>query len=269
MKKSNIERREERVVYGLEQFQKMVLGFMPGGHVIESFLNYRSDLKQKRVLDFSESLKNAFEQELGKDLENYNFENEDFVDLMDSVLTKVQNNRSQFKLDRFKAIIVNSVKERNDLSQVYVNLTESLNEIQVKILDAYEKSEDERKEIIEKIYRFNNARKESIREEERLILKAENGTIAPNESIAAQKAEANRNMAARLRAEKENASKMDYLKTTLNLSNGEYDYYFRDLVSRTLLFEREIDVLDDGTMTPYIEVTEFAKGYLSFIRFED
>ena len=54
MEKSKIEKRAEKVTFGIEQFQKMVLGFMPSGHVIEGFLNYRSELKQKRVLDFAE-----------------------------------------------------------------------------------------------------------------------------------------------------------------------------------------------------------------------
>ena len=64
MEKSKIEKRADNGVYTMKQIQKMITGFLPGSHVIEGFWNYKGGLKQKRLIDFSESLKRIFEEVL-------------------------------------------------------------------------------------------------------------------------------------------------------------------------------------------------------------
>jgi hypothetical protein len=137
MYKSEVEKREEQTVYGLEQFQRMILGFMPGGHVVEGFLNYRSGLKQKRILDFAESLKSVFEDELNLKLDNYNFESVDFVDIFDSVMNKVQLTKSEYKMERYRNILVNHMIDpvQDILTLKYIELLDSINEVQLVILN--------------------------------------------------------------------------------------------------------------------------------------
>jgi hypothetical protein len=101
----------ETALYTAEVLQKMVLGFMPGGHLIDGFLNYRSGLKQKRVIDFFDSFKKELEEHTGRELSNDDFNNESFVDVMDSIASKAQTTKSQYKLERFRNILVKQVTE--------------------------------------------------------------------------------------------------------------------------------------------------------------
>lgn len=121
-------------------FQKTILGFMPGGVVIESFLNYRNDLKANRLLNFTENLKNAIEEIRGTEIDSSNFETEDFVDTMELIYSKVINTRSVLKLERFKDILVKKVIEPENsdyLFKKYITLLDQLDDIQILILSDF------------------------------------------------------------------------------------------------------------------------------------
>jgi hypothetical protein len=121
-----------------ESFQRMALGFLPGGHLVEEFLNFRGTLKQQRILSFSESVKEAFENLADIEINPSNFTTEEFVDVFDAVITKVQTTRSKVKLDCLKGIIVNQAINNSSanevLSQKIIQTIEELNEVQLMIL---------------------------------------------------------------------------------------------------------------------------------------
>lgn len=266
MNKSEVEKREEQTVYGLEQFQKMVLGFMPAGHVIEGFLNYRDGLKQKRILDFSESLKSIFERELGKKLDTYNFETEDFVDVFDSVISQIQNTRSNKKLNGFQAILVNNIRGKSDLVQTFIDLISRLNDMEIDILNKYNRTEDSRKEIVEEIYHLHNLLKEKKVHTLNLKDKANQGTIKPSESIAAGIKD-ERSVEAKL-IRKKNHYKESYENMNGNsfgVSLGEYEYYSNNLMSYGLIRSIKVDPCEDGNELDFILVSDFGKDFLNFI----
>lgn len=99
----------EIAAHTFDELQRLVLSFIPGGPVLDSFLGYWSRLKQKRVIDFSEGLKNILEQYAGRELTTLDFENEDFIDIMESVYLEVVRTQSAYKLERFRNILAKQI----------------------------------------------------------------------------------------------------------------------------------------------------------------
>ena len=122
-----------------ETVRQTVFSFIPAGPILESFWSYRNNLKQKRVLDFSKSVKTALEEIGEKEIHASNFQTEDFVDLIELVYSKVMNTRSAYKLERFKNILVNKIVEPNKeaLFKKYVNLLDQLEDVQILILSDF------------------------------------------------------------------------------------------------------------------------------------
>lgn len=120
-----------------ESVIKTVFSFIPAGPIFDSFWNYRANLKQKRVIDFSESVKNVLEEIGGNEFHSSNFETEDFVDIMEAVYMKVMNTQSLYKLERFRNILVNQIIDKPldyQLTLKYVELVSSLSDIEMLIL---------------------------------------------------------------------------------------------------------------------------------------
>lgn len=125
------------VLSGLESFQRMALGFMPGGHVIEEFLNFRTKLKQDRILGFADSL-NEFFRECKNGIPNEEkYISEDFVDVFEAVINKVQTTNSSIKIEYFRNIVVNQLtnSSANDiLSNKIIQTVDELNDFQLILL---------------------------------------------------------------------------------------------------------------------------------------
>lgn len=134
---SKKERVGEVAQSAVESFQRMALGFIPGGHVLEEFLNFRSNLKQKRILDFSERLRVALQEIAGVNNIERAFTTEEFVDVFDLVIKRVQNTNSEFKLERFKNILIKQIVEPIDLFTTlrYAEMLNDMEDIHIKILD--------------------------------------------------------------------------------------------------------------------------------------
>jgi hypothetical protein len=123
-----------------EKVRQTVFSFIPAGPIFETFWSYRSNLKQKRVIEFSESVKTALEEIGGKEIHASNLQTEDFVDLMELVYLKVISTSSVYKLERFRDILVNKIVEpekENHLFKKYVNLLDQLEDVQILILDDF------------------------------------------------------------------------------------------------------------------------------------
>ncbi len=99
----------EVATHTVDELQKLALSFIPAGVILDSFLGYWSRLKQKRVIDFSERLRDILEQHAGRELTASDFENEDFIDIMESVYSEVVRTQSAYKLERFRNILAKQI----------------------------------------------------------------------------------------------------------------------------------------------------------------
>jgi len=127
-----------------------VLSFIPGGPIFDSFWNYRKNLKQKRIIDFSESVKTAMEQISNKELHSSNFETDDFVDIIETIYMKVQNTRSNLKLEKFKNILINQIidpHKETPLFMKFINLIDELDDLQIIILNDFREWERRNQKI--------------------------------------------------------------------------------------------------------------------------
>lgn len=139
---SEKEKRGEVALSIAQSFQKMVLGFMPGGHVVDEFLNFRSKLKQERVLQFSESLSQALTQFSDNEIDESNFTTEAFVDIFDNVIKEVQLTNSAIKLERFKKIVVKQIVEPELYTEIqrYLLVVQEMNDIECELLEGISKN---------------------------------------------------------------------------------------------------------------------------------
>lgn len=120
-----------------ESFQKMALGFMPGGHVVDEFLNFRSNLKQRRILAFSESLSDFFRKIGYEKIDEGRFTSEQFVDVFETVMSKVHMTNSERKLEYYRNILVNQIVDTSAneiLADKIIQTVNELNELQLLIL---------------------------------------------------------------------------------------------------------------------------------------
>lgn len=270
MKKSNIEKREELAVHAVEQIQKAVLGFMKGGHVVEAFLNYRSGLKRKRLVDFTDSLKQVFESELSIDLDDYNFESEDFVDLIDLIMNKVQTTKSIEKLNAFRGIFINSlILDSFDLTQVYIELTTSLHEKQIEILRKFISTNEDRKKSSKVINELSQLYEEIESRKKHLKELIDKGKLGTNESYTQATMDEVRTLALLSKARDDHKRLVDSINAIhFGIESSKYNYFVRDLISKGLLVENTY-VSFDTTVVDSIDAMDFAIDYYKFVTIDD
>jgi hypothetical protein len=137
MKKTTEEKTEEIIKEVGNTFRQVAGTFLPVIAIADNLSNFRSRLKQQRLMDFAESLRKVFEEELEINLHNYNFETEDFIDVLDSTLSKVHATKSEQKILHFRNILANYVTRPIDNSLVnkYLDILNEINEVQLVILE--------------------------------------------------------------------------------------------------------------------------------------
>lgn len=142
MKDLKSKKAQDVILHSFDEFQKLALSFIPGGVVFDIILNFRSNLKQKRTIAFSESVKTSLEAISGKELHSDNFTNEDFIDIMESIMIKVQSTKSAYKLERYRNILINQIIQKpanNELIIKFIQLVEELSEVQLMVLAIIQK----------------------------------------------------------------------------------------------------------------------------------
>jgi hypothetical protein len=266
MKKHQLQRSVEQGLYTLDQLVKAALVFIPNGQLIDSFIHFNSGLKQERILGFVEDIKKVFETGLGKSLDNYNFETEDFVDLFDSIMRKVQYTKSKQKLEVFKGIFVNAIVTGSyDLTQVYIDLTSNLHEKQIDILLSFINTNDSRKNKAMQIKQLSQESEEKEVYKKHLEELARNGTIKPNQSIAKAHQDEIRILAKLTEVRKEHERIVESINPQkFGLEDSEYNYFVRDLLSKGLLIENTY-VSFASTVVESIDATDFAIAYHKFV----
>ena len=121
-----------------EEVRKTVFGFIPGGQVFDAFWRFRENLKQKRILEFSESVRSSFEELSDKDFKVSHFTTEDFVDIVELVYIKVASTRSSEKVEYLRNVLVNQVSAKEAIEREYylraIEIIDTLTEFQLFIL---------------------------------------------------------------------------------------------------------------------------------------
>lgn len=204
MKDLNKSKNEDVVLHSIEEINKLALSFIPAGAIFDSFWGYRTRLKQKRILDFSESVKKVLEQFANRELHGNDFESEDFVDIMESVYSKVIATKSIQKLERFRNILARQVLFKpveNQTTLIFINLIENLSDIQLMILDWLDKNQFS---TLGKIH--------SYLEDRGIVILSEN----------------------------ESEFEILYNDSTLHIT--DFIVYIKDLISRGLIDEFEVDL---------------------------
>lgn len=101
----------------------------------EIFFEYSGRIKQERLNKFTNFLSDFFLENQNINLEN--LKNEDFSDLLESILRKVVLTKSENKLKRFRDILVNKMLDSKILienSDIYLDLVHTLSESEINIL---------------------------------------------------------------------------------------------------------------------------------------
>lgn len=127
------EKAGEVMLHTIEEINKFTLSFLPGGAILDSFLEFRARLKQKRIIEFSDSLKKALENCAGIELHSSNFETEEFIDVMELVYRKVHSTKSHNKLKYFRNILFRQIVEPISLETTltYTHILDEMNELEL------------------------------------------------------------------------------------------------------------------------------------------
>lgn len=126
----------------VEQIRDMLMNgttsVIPGGAYLRGVLDFRQDLKQRRVIHFLE----FFLSEVGKISGKSEDEildastNEEFIDIFDSVIEKIHQTKSEQKAKRFSDLLIKQIVE--PLPDYFIlkiiNILHGLNDIQIHML---------------------------------------------------------------------------------------------------------------------------------------
>jgi hypothetical protein len=127
----------DNVYFIADELFKLMLTSLPGGNIADSVLNFHGNLKKKRAMDFSESLKSTLESFVGREFHANDFGTEDFLDVFEAAYQKVLRTSSEFKREKYKDIVINRLVKpdlSNELVLRYINLIDELSEIQILIM---------------------------------------------------------------------------------------------------------------------------------------
>lgn len=255
---------------------RAIIGAVPyaGTGMIEVLFEHRSRLKEKRLQEFFNLLSEYIREnnEFVEHLDRMN--KDDLSDVLESVIVSVSKARSRKKQAYFKDILVGAVTIEGvdvDLVQVYIDLTDSLKEGQIRILKNLYSAKIKESEL--------DSRKDEVKQELREVKskimdsksKAEKGITSKHTELWAN-LEAKE---AKLQAQKNDLDKeiekMDVLKEAYyyRMEQGEFDYYMRDLVSNGMLSEF-FYTEHGGTSTndSVKSLTPFACDYIEFLKTE-
>lgn len=111
---------------------------IPGGTYLKGILNFRQDLKQNRAIHFLESFINGLSEIKGKSNEEIleTCKTEDFIDVFDAVIDKVQQTKSEQKAKRFSDLLLKQIIDPlPDYFMIkIIEILHRLNDVQIHML---------------------------------------------------------------------------------------------------------------------------------------
>lgn len=118
---------------------RTILGTLPCGPVFIEIFEIGGRIKQQRLNSFLEELA-KFLTENQEDINIDNIRSEDFIDLFESVITRVVKTQSEIKRQRFKDILINKIKVPDyniDNAEIHLSLISELSEKAIEILSGH------------------------------------------------------------------------------------------------------------------------------------
>ena len=190
----------------------------------------RSRMYQNRLNRFIELLKEYMSSVQEKDIDFRYLKSDEFGDIFESIIRKVLLTGSEEKINRFKMILVQDMKNtyHSDFKETYLDIASKINEDQIIILNEYRK------------FREGGSSEEDEIPKRNVI---DGGTIGDSEP-----------------------AKISFhrLPEHYNLEQSKYIFYIQDLISKSLIFDdgigrvgtRPFDILD---------ITDFGCEFLNYI----
>lgn len=132
-----------------EQIRDMLMNgttsLFPGGAFLKDVLDFRQDLKQRRIIKFLDS----FLEELNEITSKSEGDildactTEEFIDIFDSVIEKIQQTKSEQKAKRFSDLLIKQTIEPfpDYFMLKVIDILHSLNDVQIHMLDKLRFSE--------------------------------------------------------------------------------------------------------------------------------
>jgi len=169
---------------------KSLFGQVPiiGWGLNEVIFDRRSRVKQDRVNRFSELLSEYMETVSESTIDLEYLKSNEFGDIFESVIHRIMQTDNEFKLKRFRDILIGNLitPNRSEFTETFLDLTTRLNESQIQILERYARLEQKVKTNFDIISDQTTLLQESDTKLIELKQKAQDGIITPNESIASQ-----------------------------------------------------------------------------------
>ncbi len=215
-------KQEDIKFHNAEEVRRLVFAMIPGGPIVDGISGYAARLHQSRAIDFADKLKEIMEEHYGGKISATSFKDEDFIEVMESVFSKVTKVKSEFKRDRFRNLLARQLNEPDDSQKTLkiVQLLNDLTDVQIILLDLikgdhpYERSYNFRSEL----ERFNQMMgEEPYRHTGRIELKIGSSSIT--------------------------------------VVDKEIDFYVNDLVVKGLILKNEKIKEDRGNRVPALRST--------------
>ena len=128
----------------LKTAAKGIFGAIPyvGNLLDEVIFEHRSRIKQERLNKFIEKLNSYFEANLDDkyNIDSDSLNTEGFSDIFERILYSVSKTSAAHKIEIFRNILIKRIEAKNvsiDLEGKYIDITNSISEIQFVILNQY------------------------------------------------------------------------------------------------------------------------------------
>jgi len=245
---------------------KGAIGAIPvaGTLLNEIFFDYRSRIKEKRLLKFLEDLTMSIETLDSQKIDMNYMKTDEFSDILEEILKRVTVSNSEEKQIRFKKILIGEMTAtcNTEFKMSFLDITSSLNEIQLIILKEHNtigRSVGKYYRDIENLnYQIPELEK-SLRNEKLLASKGyANNTTLLEKRLKQIRTELNKKVKATKQSENKRFGKY------YSVSQDDYLIHIQDLYSKGLMIDAGIGTSNFNSFQ-IMEITNFGKEYLKYI----
>ena len=243
---------------------RTILGTLPCGPVFIEIFEIGGRIKQQRLNSFLEELA-KFLTENQEDINIDNIRSEDFIDLFESVITRVVKTQSEIKRQRFKDILINKIKVpyyNIDNADIHLSLICELSEKAIEILSGHgvfnNKFEEEKQRKIDIEDQINKTTLEVQQEWKN----NRSGHANRYSSVNSEK----QKLETQLRELEQYFSSLEKYRTAehYNITETEFLYYKQSLASKALLIDSGVGSIGCRSFE-IMSITQFGQDFINFI----
>lgn len=137
MEKSEIEKRNQTIEDVFGELQTYLIGKLPMGAEFNLLFNVRNNIRKERLLRFFEGFRDELQRVYGKPLDEDTIKSEQFIDVMEAIIIRVQSTQSSYKVERFRNILLRQAINpiEHQLTLKFVQIIDELTDIQMIMLN--------------------------------------------------------------------------------------------------------------------------------------